>query len=150
MNTESGILRTSHFSVLVTFSEFVSRWSVLKLGSARQQLCSVLLILQCCASISVGHCEGNYLKMMRADLENDIIDSLLVQDRQLVQTLRLWRIDLICQLCRALQPLNSIFRSFRQTQLSIDFCQTEAMHRTGMRENSSASMREVSDQSDPF
>lgn len=77
---------------------------------------------------------------MRTYLENDILDPLLVQKRQLVQALRLGRINLVGQLGRAGEPLHAVALALRESDFTVQLGKTEAVHRADMRQDSSAPM----------
>lgn len=78
------------------------------------------------------------LEIPLTHLENDIIDALLVQKCQLVQTLSLRWVDLIGELCRSGQPLNAVALALGEADFAVQLGETEAVHRTDVRQDRGA------------
>lgn len=134
MDAERGVLRAAHLAVLVTLAEPIGRWRVLQFRCSSEKLCRILLVLQKLPSACIAlepATDGAYL-------EDDVFDSLFVQDGQLVQTLRLWRLDLVCELCRAREPLHAVLRPLRESEFAVQLGETKAVHGADVREDGCA------------
>jgi hypothetical protein len=103
---EGGILRTTHFSVLVALAKAICAWSIAKLRSLCKELGGVLIVD-----------------------EYDVVDASLMEERELVKSM--WEFG-SCVLGGALEPFDTFLWSLGHAQFAIEFGNAEAIQRPGM------------------
>lgn len=138
MDAERRVLRAAHLAVFVALAELVRRRSVLQLCGASEKLGGVVFVLQRRVSVSDGLQAPGHVEVPCTHLENDVIDTLLVQERQLVQTLSLRRVDLVGELCRPSKPLDAVALALGEADFAVQLGETEAVHRSDVRQNCGA------------
>ena len=112
MYAKSRVLWAAHLAVFVALAELVRAGSVMELARTGEQFSGILLVL-----------------------ENDVIDSLLAQHRELVERLGLGRVDGVRELGGTLEPLDAFARTLCEAKFTVDLSKSEAVHRTRVREN---------------
>jgi hypothetical protein len=112
---EGGILRTTHFSVLVALAKAICTWSIAKLGSLCEELGGVLIVD-----------------------EYDVVDTSLMEKRELVKSM--WELG-SCVLGGALEPFDAFLWSLGHAEFAIEFANAEAVQGPGMGRSGSFAVK---------